>query len=163
MTEPSAVDVAYQKFLDTLGDRKSREERRRTMEAEIVGLKDRTLIPMRQLLKRLCDMNLVVTNSARHGGGVSLANMAPVSFEVTEGPSSPRWAPGNSLYMDHPAEIEIAIPNGQDQEELGVVVITCATRHPDEDMLHGPFRSMGQACEAMAEFIARSTEYSQGE
>lgn len=159
MNQPSPVDSAFHKFLETLGERNSRDQRRRITVAEIVNAKDRKLIPMRQLLKRLRDMNLVVSNSARWTGGMTSTNLAPASFDVTEGPSSPRWLPGNSLYMDHPAELEIAIPNQKDQDEVGVVVITCATQHPDQDLLHGPFRDIRQACEALAEFIARNTEF----
>lgn len=159
MTQHSAVDSAFQKFLDTLGERNSREQRRKMAEQEIINAKDRALIPMRQLLKRLVDMNLIVSNAGRFDTGRFYENPAPVSFEVAESESSPRWRPGNSLYLDHPAEIEIAIPNQSDQGDLGVVIITCTTDHPDKSMLQGPFRTMGQACEALAEFLARSTEY----
>lgn len=159
MTQYSAVDSAFKKFLDTLGERNSREQRRKISEQEIINAKDRALIPMRQLLKRLMDLNLIVYNSARFDAGRSFENSAPVSFEVSESESSPRWQPGNSLYLDHPAEIEIAIPNQKDQDELGIVVITCTTDHPEQNLLQGPFRDMTQACEALAEFVARSTEY----
>ncbi len=159
MNQPSPVDSAFQKFIETLGERNSRDQRRRITVAEIINGKDRALIPMRQLLKRLRDMNLVVANSARWTGGTTSSNLAPVTFDVSEGTSSPRWQPGNSLYLDHPAEIEIAIPNSKDQPDVGVVVITCATEHPDQDLLRGPFHDMRHACEALAEFIARNTEF----
>lgn len=158
MTTPAA-DRAYQKFMEVVSERRAQDERRRSNTQEVIVAKNRALIPMRQLLKRLTDMNLVVANASLHTGGVSAPNSAPVAFTVSEGISSERWQPGHSLYFDHPAEVEIAIPNTKDQADVGVVVITCATPHPDASFLNGPFRSMEEACIALAEFIARNTEH----
>lgn len=159
MNTPSPVDIAFNKFLHTVEERRSREQRRKNTINEIVESKDRELIPMRQLLKRMVDMNLVVTNASLHAGGIIPTNIAPATFMVHEGTSSPRWRPGNSLYIEHPAELEISIPNAKDRDEVGVVVIRSSTPHPDEPLLRGPFRTMTEACEALAEFVARNTEH----
>lgn len=159
MAAPDPVDTAFDKFLTTVGERSVRDLQRRRVEEGIIRQKDLQLVPMRKLLKRLLDLNLVVSNASLHTGGVLPTNTAPVAFQVNEGASSPLWQPGNSLFLDHPAELEISIPNDKDVPEHGVVVIRCSTDHPDSHLLKGPFRHMSEACEAVAEFIARNTEH----
>lgn len=159
MNASDPVEIAFTKFLTTVGDRRSREQRIQRVKEDTIRQKDLQLIPIRKLLKRLVDLNLVVSNASRYAGGIVPTNTAPVSLAVTEGPSSPSWAPGNSLYLEHPAELEIAIPNDKDTEDQGIVVIRCSTDHPDSSLFNGPFRNIGDACEALAEFLARNTEH----
>lgn len=159
MSTPDPVDVAFNKFLHTVEDRHVRQARIARLNEEIVLQKNKHLIPLRKLLKRLMDLNLVVTNSARHAGGIVSPNTAPVSLQVHEGDSSPTWAPGISLFLEHPAELEIAVPNEKDVKELGLVVIRCSTHHPDSSLFNGPFHTSGAACEALAEFLARNTQH----
>ena len=153
MTAP--VDEAFERFLVAHEEVKQRDQARQQRDQEIIANKDRLLIPLRKLLARLVDMNLLVHNTQRCSG---YFNAPAVSFRVTEGPSSPHWAPGNSLYIEHPAEIEIAIPNAADREREGEVVLRCISLHPDAAMLNGPFSTMAQACNALAEFLGRNTE-----
>ena len=70
--------------------------------------------------------------------------------------SSPTWSPGVSLCFDHPAEIEIAVPNDRDGD--GVVIIRVASPHKDELLLNRRFDSMEMACKALAKFIGNNTE-----
>ena len=158
-TPSDPVANAYDKFLHIVEERRLKETQRQLHEQDRVAAKNKKMLPMRKLLKRLQDLNLVVSNSSRWTGGVVQTNLSPVVFSVQEGPSSPVWLPGNSLYMDHPAEMEISIPNDNQIEEHGEVVIRCSTDHPHRSMLNGPFRSMNEACIALAEFIANNTHH----
>lgn len=159
LSSVSPVDQAFQRFLTTVGEKQARAQRRRMSEEELIEQKSKQLIPMRQFLKRLIDLGIVVSHTEQYNARFSRETPAPVSFTVTEGPSSPRWSPGVSLFLEHPAEIEIAIPGAAHLDEDGAVVVRCSTEHPDSGILQGPFANMNEACEALADFLARSTEH----
>ena len=158
-TSNDPVSNAYDKFLHIVGEKRIQEKQRQQVEQERIEIKNKKMIPLRKLLKRLQDLNLVVSNASRWSGGLTTPNLSPVVFKVEEGTSSPLWRPGNSLYLDHPAELEISIPNANQIEEHGEVVIRCSTDHPQRSLLNGPFRSMNEACDALAEFIALNTHH----
>lgn len=149
---PDFVVKALNHF-NTLVDEQEREaEDRLKMETDMIASKSLQLVPFRMLLKSMSDMGLMVRNNAFQNPD------APAQpLRVSEEPSSKMFAPGVSLRLDHPAILEIAIPNQADQERLGVVVINCSRTHPLEMMLKGPFRSIDDACDALASFIAKNT------
>lgn len=158
MNASDPVENAFNRFLTTVADNRTRAQREQRRNERIIHDKDLKLIPVRQLLKRFVDLNVVVANASRHRRGETII-APPVSLAVTEGASSPSWAPGNSLFLDHPAELEIAIPNDKDIPEQGVIVIRCSSDHPDAAMFNGPFRSIDEACLMLAEFLAKQTEH----
>lgn len=122
---------------------------------ETAAEKSKKLVPIRKLLKQIQDMGLQVQHADRYSD--RNANLAPQKFEVFENESSPSFLPGPSLYFNHPAVVEIAIPNEWDTGHPGIVSICCTTYHPEGSLLNGPFRNMDDACIALAEFLARST------
>ncbi len=152
-------DDPFLRFRDMLADRNRERNTQRLADQEITEQKDQALVPVRRLLKQIVDMNILVSNASRYAGGTQVTDLSPKTFEVSENTSSEPYRPGNSLYIDHPAELEIAVPNFQEQEAKGVVVILCSTDHPKKSILNGPFRSMNEACVALAEFIAENTEH----
>lgn len=140
-------------FLDHMARKEKQASARRATAAGVAERKSRQLMPLRQLLKRLVDRGLIVSHADRSGA----SRKSHQAFQVYENESSEGFLPGISIFIDHPAQIEIAIPNEGDQARLGVVAIMCATNHPDRAMLQGPFRNMRDAAMALMEFIARST------
>ena len=117
--------------------------------------KSKQLIPIRKLLKNIQDMELHVYHADKYSD--RNGNFPAQKFEVFENESSPSFLPGPSLYFNHPAAVEIAIPNEWDTGHPGVVSICCTTYHPESLLLRGPFRNFDDACIALAEFLARST------
>ena len=147
------------RFRDKLAEMNRQQDHQRLADHEMTEKKDRELIPVRKLLQQIVEMNIQVSNASRWDGGTRVTDLTPKPFQVSENKSSDPYLPGNSLYIDHPAAIEIAVPNPREQEEKGVVVILCSTDHPHKSMLNGPFRSMDAACIALADFIAENTEH----
>jgi hypothetical protein len=148
------IDDAEKRFLGRVAGQEKKLASGRKAASEISSIKSQKLVPLRKLLLRFVDRGIVVSHCERD----SVASRRPAqAFLVYENESSPRFLPGVSIYFDHPAQVEIAIPNDSDIGTLGEVVICCATPHPDSPMLQGPFRSMRDAALALADFLARNT------
>lgn len=149
---PSAVTKALDRFNHLVDEMEQESTRKHQMDQQIGEAKALQLMPVRMLLKSLVDMGLLVRNSAYNN-----PDAAPQPLVMNEEPSSPSYAPGKSLRLDHPAVLEIAIPNKPDIDRYGEVVINCAQKHPHSHLFETPFRSVDAACEALAEFIALNT------
>ena len=151
MTDKDPFDLFMQRV-----QRQEKTKKNQQQHANVVAdEKSRKLIPMRKLLKRIQDTGLMVYHTDRYS---DRNNHKPAQrFEVFEGESSPSFLPGPSLYFDHPASVEIAIPNEWDEATQGIICIRCSTTHPESGLLHGPFRNLEDAGLAIAEFLARST------
>ncbi len=68
--------------------------------------------------------------------------------------SSEIWAPGISIWFDHPAEVEIAVPN---DIKDGLIVIKVATPNPHSHVIDNKYDSAESACRALARFICLNT------
>jgi len=149
-----AADIFFKNVIGI--DEAHRNSRRQHEKA--LSEKDAHLIPIRQLLKKLCDARVYVIDSGVYDKTRSgRAYLPPQLFKVTEDESSPKWQPGGSLYIDHPAPLEIAVVNISNRAEYGLIEISCTEEHPDRHILAGPFRTSEQACIAIAEFLSKST------
>ena len=145
------VDQAFAQFLSLVkGDQASQAQEQR-MAQQLSQDKAYKLIPMRQLFKRMMDVGLVVRHNSTYNPG-TLERQAPQVFSVFEDDSSTPWRPGQSLYFDHPAMVEVSIPNPVDVPREGPVVIKCSTPHPQSGLLARKFDSMEEACMAMSRF-----------
>ena len=149
-----AEDKSLAEFLQAFDERKRKENSRAQMELQAIERKRKALAPLRDLLQKFVDLGLVVPDSGIGEAGV--APNAQKSFSFYETESSPSWAPGVSLYFDHPAEVEIAIPNDSQREKDGVVVIRSVTNHRDRLMLHQTFRTVEKAKDALAKFLGKN-------
>lgn len=158
-TSRDGVEKAFDLFMEQIKEREHAKKIRERTEKDIILQKSKVLVPIRKLLKRFQDMGIIVKNAETFAKELSLVNREPVLFRVYEDPSSKTWAPGVSIFFDHPAVIEIAVPNENQRSEHGVVVVTCASDHPLKYLLNGPHRSIDGACEALANFLAKNTEY----
>lgn len=149
---------SFDKFKNLMNQKKQILIQDSAMEEEIRKKKNKDLIPIRQLLKQIEDMQLLVSNASRYSGGTTKTDLEPVLFRVNEKETSnnnPHLYPGRAVCFSHPADVEIAIPNESEQNSQGVIKINCATDHPDRGMLVRKFDSIQEACDVLAEFIAK--------
>lgn len=147
-------DKALKEFLQAFEDRKKKEAQRVSVEMRQVERKRRILAPIKELLDKFVDLGLVVSD-ARIGAPNVPLNTTQV-FSFYEGVSSPAWSPGVSLFLDHPAEIEIAIPNDIDADKMGVVCIRMVSMHKDRQMLEKKFTTVESAKDAIARFLGKN-------
>lgn len=148
---PQPAKTAFEEFLRTIQAQESEARRRAHLAEQERDRKSELLIPVRQFLLELVKIGVVVTHSSKYEGR---ASEPPVPLEPYENESSPRWSPGISIFLDHPAAIEISIPN---HEAEGVVQIHVSSKHPRTELLRGPFDSMEEACRALSRFLALDT------
>lgn len=149
-----AEDKSLTEFLQAFDERKRKENSRAQMQIQVIERKRKTLAPLRDFLQKFVDLGLIVAHSGVGEPGISAYAQKSFTFYETE--SSPSWAPGVSLYFDHPAEVEIAISNDSQQEKDGLVVIRSVTNHRDRLMLHQTFRTVDQAKDALAKFLGKN-------
>jgi hypothetical protein len=150
----ASEDKSLSEFLQAFDERKRKENGRAQMEIQAIERKRKVLNPLRGFLQKFVDLGLVVPDSGVGNPGVAGGAVKPFTFYEAE--SSPTWAPGVSLYFDHPAEVEISIPNDSDKEKHGVVVIRSVTSHKDRMMLHQKFLSIDHAKDALAKFLGKN-------
>lgn len=146
------IDEAQALFVARCKQQKSKQAKSNASSQRIKQVKDLQLQPFRKLLKRLVDMRIMVHHSAHH----EFPGKPPQQFSVYENESSESFRPGNSLYFDHPAQVEIAILTNANQTKE-VVKIMCASPHPQSGLLQGPFLSARDAAMALSEFISVNT------
>lgn len=146
-----------QDFLSAVDDKQKHQNIELVHQARAIARKNKHLIPLRQFLHGLAQCGVYVPHGAMHDPMAMTRHLNPQPFSVQEGESSPIWKPGISLYIDHPAPIEIAISN-PDREALdGLVVISCPDFHPRRHLLHGPFRTADEAIQALSQFLVETT------
>lgn len=146
----SQADSAVKRFKTRFDDMHASATRNADLGRHTMAEKAASLIPVRMLLSQLLNMGVMVRNCD------PLSLGGPMPLAPTEGPSSPTWAPGSSIFLEHPAKIEIAIPNSVDRARYGEIVIHLASPHPDAAMFSRQFQSVEEACNALADFLARN-------
>lgn len=150
----ASEDKALTEFLQAFDERKRKESGRAQLEVQAVERKRKALEPVRSFLQKFVELGLVVPDSGIGNPGVGANATKPFAFY--EGEASPSWGPGVSLYFDHPAEVEIAIPNESDKPKQGGMVIRSVTSHKDRMMLHQKFETVQQAKDALAKFLGKN-------
>jgi len=151
------AENALAEFFSLVEKRQTEDSKRSEQNKRIIAEKNQILIPIRQLLYKLTAVGLYVNHQGQHDHHLMTRNFAPQPFQVWENESSPHYAPGSSLYFDHPVAVEIAVPNQKDREAEGLVKISCTTPHPHAKLLAGPFRTTEEACAALVRFLSSST------
>lgn len=146
-----------QGFLDAVDRKQKQQNAEMFHQSRAIARKNKHLIPLRQFLHGLAQCGVYVPHGAMHDPMAMTRHLNVQPFTVTEGESSPAWKPGVSLYIDHPAQIEIAISNPDRELTDGLVVISCPDYHPKRNLLHGPFRTVDEAIEALSQFLVETT------
>lgn len=146
-----------QEFLDKVDDKQKTQNIELVHQERAIARKNSHLIPLRQFLHGLAQCGVHVPHGAMHDPMAMTRHLNPQPFSVQEGESSPIWKPGISLYIDHPATIEIAISNPDREQADGLVVISCPDYHPKRHLLHGPFWNVDDAIMALSQFLVETT------
>jgi hypothetical protein len=144
-------------FLRRFQERERVQTRRQDTNQRLVEEKNKALIPIRKLLKLLIDAGVQVTHESACRSKATGRSYPPQPLQVFENESSAHWRPGSSIFLEHPAVLEIAVTNLPHRAAEGLVRIACSSPHPDAHLLTGPFTTSNAAVQALAEFLARST------
>lgn len=146
-----------QGFLSAVDQKQKQQHLETTHQSRAIARKNKHLIPLRQFLLGLSQCGVYVNHGSLYDPMRITWHLNPQPLQVTEGESSPSWKPGVSLYLDHPAQIEIAISNPDKEPHDGLIIITCPDFHPHRHLLHGPFRSSDEAIDALSQFLVKNT------
>lgn len=148
-------DIFKDSFLNNYNERNKKKLNTTSEDRLISENKKRQLGTIIKFLNKLVNMEVYVNNSEIYLlNNRSISELKPQKFSYRLDSSSKRWAPGISIFIDHPATMEIAIPNKP--EEDGVVKIHLASAHPQSHIFHGTFLTHLQACEALGFFLSQS-------
>lgn len=132
------------------------------IDEEIINEKKKSLLPIRNLFRRFVEMGLVVYNSNVY----EVANNAfydktesegkEVFFTFSQRETIGKHSPGIDLIIKHPCKIFISIPNRNNIEKDGCVVIhVLDTKCPHVNLIKNKrFNSIEEACNALANFFA---------
>lgn len=157
MSDP--INKAFDSFINQAETLRKKENEITRVNNIITKEKDAILQPIRDLLKRFVDLGIWVHDRNKFERTLlkSDSDKLPAQlFSVYEDPSSPRWLPGCSLYIEHPAEIEIAVPNETERDKFGLIVITCSDNPHQAILSNKIFRDVESACMAISEFLVRN-------
>lgn len=122
----------------------------------IAAQKKQKLSTIEEFLQKFVDLEIHVQHRDQFTRNTSpLHYIESQKFNFYFVDSSKKWSPGISIFFDHPAEVEIAIPNKIEEE--GAVVIKVATHHPDAYILEQKFTNLTSACEALGKFLGKNT------
>ncbi len=151
-------DVFVNDFLREYDEKEQKKILLNRGEQAIALKKSAKLEPIRKFLQKFVDLEIKVYHSDRYNKDVISREHSvkeAQKFLFYDMDTSSSWAPGISIWFDHPALVEIAIPNKQ--EDAGVVIIKVASYHPESYMLEQKFLTMESACHALAKFLGKNT------
>lgn len=148
--EDADVLEALRLFDNTLSAQHRHEQSTLWFEGEIIAEKKVIIQPIRHFLRELARRGLRVPHYERFNRGIMSYPSMP--FRPYSANSSPLWSPGISMFFDHPAQVEIAVPNHREKE--GMIVVNVSSHHPKADLLRQTFYSQSQVCKVLATFIA---------
>jgi len=124
---------------------------------DIAKIKKQQLMHVETFLQKFVDLDIYVRYCSQALTTHFEANQqnTPQKFEFYYADSSKKWSPGVSIFFDHPAQVEIAIPNNT--EDDGIVVMHVISNHPYAYLLEQRFDSHNAVFEALAKFLAKCT------
>lgn len=149
-------DIFMRSYLNEFSEKEKKKILLSREDREIAEQKRKLLQPIEIFLQKFVDLEISVNHCHYYTKNTtSMHGVEPQLFAYTLVDSSKKWAPGISIWFNHPAEVEVAIPNHPDED--GVVVIKVATAHPDSYILEQRFSSFESACEALGKFLSTCT------
>lgn len=153
------VSKAFNAFLSNVEAQEKQKNIVEKNKEEIRREKDMILMPIKILLKRIEDTGVMVWDSQRFSRGMLKSDarkLPPRPLKIYEDESGPMCQPGKSLYLKHPADIEISVPNEKDKEKNGLIQISCS-ENPHKGIFNKTFRNVEDACEAIVDFLSKNT------
>lgn len=149
-------DIFRESFLNGYNENTKKKLSIHNEERTIAENKKKQLSLIAQFLDKAIENEIYVKHADSYSlSALSLNDLKPQKFTYRYEESSQSWAPGISIVFDHPAEVEVAIPNKPEEE--GVVKIHLGSTHPSAYLFQGTFSSHKQACEALGRFLGKST------
>jgi hypothetical protein len=149
-------DIFMSSYLNEFSEKEKKKILLSQEEREIAEQKKNQLEVIETFLQKFVDLDISVNHCHQYTKNTAtLQGVEPQKFSFYLVDSSKRWAPGISIWFNHPAEVEIAIPNKI--QEDGVVVIRVSTHHPDAYILEQKFYNFKSACEALGKFLGKCT------
>lgn len=143
-------------FLNDITEKENRQIQTSQEDRIITKDKQEKLKIIEYFLQKFVDLGVNVNHSDQYTKNTTtMDGIVPQKFSFYYVDSSKPFYPGVSIFLDHPATVEIAIPN--DPKNEGVVVIKVASYHPFSYLLESRFSSYESACEALGKFLAKCT------
>ena len=148
------LDEIMSSYLSEVTEKEKKKVQTSQEDRAIAAKKRKILEPVRVFLQKFVDLEVSVNHRDQYTKN-SNSFPEPQKFSFEEIDSSKSWAPGISILLNHPAEIEIAVPNHPAED--GLIIIKVATHHPDAYMLEQKFNNVESACKALAKFLGKCT------
>lgn len=148
------LDEIMSSYLSEVTEKEKKKVQTSQEDRAIAAKKRKILTPVRLFLQKFVDLEVTVNHRDQYTKNTNIFP-EPQKFSFEEIDSSKSWAPGISLLINHPAEIEIAVPNHPTED--GLVIIKVATHHPDAYILEQKFNNVESACKALAKFLGKCT------
>ena len=146
------LDEIMSSYLSEVTEKEKKKVQTSQEDRAIAAKKRKILEPVRVFLQKFVDLEVSVNHRDQYTKN-SNSFPEPQKFSFEEIDSSKSWAPGISILLNHPAEIEIAVPNHPAED--GLIIIKVATHHPDAYMLEQKFNNVESACKALAKFLEK--------
>jgi hypothetical protein len=149
-------DLFIKSYLNDMNE-KERKKVLLSQEDRAIALKKKEKISViEKFLQKFVDLEVYVNHSDFYTKNTkTMEGIVPQKFHFYYVDSNGPWAPGASIWFDHPATVEIAIPNNPHEE--GVVVIRVASEHVKSHILTHKFYNYKTACEALGQFLSFCT------
>ena len=149
-------DIFFKSYLQEFGEKEKKKILTSQEDRIVAAQKKEQLSIIEQFLKKFVDLEVSVNHCDQYTKNAKTSGVIePQKFNFYLVDSSKRWWPGVSIWFDHPAQVEIAVPNNTQEE--GVVVIKVASHHPDSYVLEQRFSTYEAACEALGKFLGKCT------
>lgn len=146
----------YKSYLNEFSEKEKKKILRSHEDRKITELKKQTLMPIAQFLDKFIEVEAVVYPYNYYSKNLKMEYITdPKPFKYCWIDSSKKWSPGVSLWIEHPAQIEIAIPNNVNV--YGEIFVHVASEHPDSYILEHKFSNVSQVCEALGIFLGKCT------
>lgn len=145
-------------FAEFLEDFHTEEQKRKILTEEdliIIEKKIQKLRLVEEFLTKFVMQGVVVKHKDSYNYSiVDRTGIVPQKFQIYQEESSDSYAPGQSIFFDHPAEVEIAVPNDPSK---GIVVVSVASDNPHSYILNKKFTSYDDLCKNLAKFLLANT------
>lgn len=149
-------DIFNKSFLNDFNDKEQRKIQSSKEDRIITEEKKEKLTIITNFLDKFIDLGVYVNHREKYTKNtVTLDGIVPQKFTYYFTDSSKTFAPGVSIWFDHPATVEIAIPNNEELD--GVVAINIASYNDFSYLLNSKFTTYESFCEALGRFIGKCT------
>lgn len=153
------IENAFSNFTTTYEEKLNSDSFKELKKKEIIENKKKKLLPILGLLNKLKEVGLVVHNAKKYNINNTEFNIKEeVLFNFSKRDTVGLNAPGIDLIIEHPCFISITIPNENNIEEFGSVIITVReTFCPHVDLIRNKtFYTVESAAQALATFFAKN-------